>query len=217
MKETNLCKFGYISNIRESVYYIDEYGDKCFDPSKDAKYKYLLRKPINKLTRDEIFYIFAIYKATHVDVYWQSKYKDFDELCVKSIEDEWGDCINDAYSFFSKLKFPLKVYRALRDDEDINNISGKQFSHSWTTDINVYKADNSMFNHCTKIVEAEITADMIQNEHTISNYMYYSAEHYNSSLGIGKQYPENEITLKSKFKNAKLMNLKYIDKNQLQD
>lgn len=202
-------------NTNEGVYYTDECGDEWFDPTKDSKYKYLLRKPINKLTQDEMLYLYAIHFTKMGRRYYIPNNMEFDDYVQRFKNDGEGtyDCLNDARVFFSKLKFPLKVYRAIRDSENLNNISGKQLSLSWTVDMNLYKADNSQFKHCTKIVQAEITADMVQNEWSIVNYVIYSSEHrYNRS---GKYYPENEITLKPRYKNAKLMNLKFIDKNDL--
>ena len=214
MEKVNQCKFGYISNIKESVYYIDEYGDELFDPLKDNKYKYLLRKPINKLTQDEMLYLYAIH-FTKTDYGYQiPNNMEFDDYMQRIKDGDTYCCLNDAYMFFRNLKFPLKVYRALNDIEDIYNLCGKKSSLSWTTDINLYKADNSQFKNCTRIVEAEITSDMIQNEWTIVNYIIYSSEHRDNPK---KYYPENEITLKPRYKNAKLMNLKYIDKKSITD
>lgn len=214
MIKSKPMRFGCDSNVVESVYYMDECGDEWFDPSKDSKYKYLLRKPINKLTQDEMLYLYAIHFTKTDYGYQVPNNMEFDDYMQRIKDSDTYHCLNDAYMFFRNLKFPLKVYRALNDIEDTGNLCGKKSSLSWTTDMNLYKADNSQFKNCTRIVEAEITADMIQNEWTIVNYVIYSSEHRNDSK---KYYPENEVSLKPRYKNTKLMNLKYIDRNQLQD
>lgn len=203
--------------INESVWYRDEYGDEYFDPSKDGRYKYLLKKPINKLTKNEMLYLYAIHftKTSNGYYYDYSKYENFEDYVNSFLKDRTDFELDDAFDFFSKLKFPLKLYRALRDDETIENISGKKSSLSWTTDLDIYKNDLSKFKNCTKIVEAEITPDMIQNEWTIVNYTLYSSKTRLNSKENIDGYPENEITLKPRFKNLKLMNLKYIDKNNI--
>lgn len=200
--------------IVEGVYHTDEHGEEVFDPSRDGKYRYLLRKPINRLTKDEMLYLYAIHftRTSWGYYYDQSKYTDFDEYVRRFKSRNTDFELDDAHEFFSGLEFPLKIYRALRDDEDIDTMCGKKSSLSWTTDINLYKSSNSQFKNCTRIVEAEITADMVQNEWTIVNYCRYSAK---NRSGMTKTYPENEITLKPRYKNTRLINLKYIDKNSL--
>lgn len=199
------------NNINESVY--DKDGE--YNPSQDSRYKRLLRTPINKLTRDDIKYLFTIhftrfnggYNSNGTEhTYWYLGYhnNDFD-TALEDSERDHGEEFDKTYEHFSKLNFPLKVYRALRDDEDAPQ--GK-LSMSWTTDINLYKNERSQFKNCTKIVEAEITADMIQNEYTIVNYVLYSA---NPSRRYNL-YPESEITLKPRYKTSSLNNLHFIDK-----
>lgn len=68
-----------------------------------------------------------------------------------------------------------------------------------------------MFKNATDIVSAQITPDMIQNEWTVVNYVLYSAK---PSYG---RYAESEITLKPRFKMDKLQNLKFIDKNEINE
>ena len=174
----------------------------------------LLDKPINKLTKDEITYLYIIhmskmsngyYSNGKPSIYWYLGNYDYDfNKAVEIVKEEKGDEINKAYEHFSRLQFPLKVYRALRKNEDTP--SGKEHSLSWTTDINIYKKDNSIFKNCDKIVEAEITADMIQNEWTIVNYIFYSAK------PSYDRYAESEITLKPRYKVDKLKNLQLINK-----
>lgn len=206
--EQNKLKL-FDDNLKEDVWDID--GN--YNPSQDSRYKRLLRTPINKLSRDDIKYLFTIHFTRYSDgynsngsehTYWYlGRYKDFDEA-LNANEYSHGDDFDKTYVHFSKLSFPLKVYRALRDKEDVP--SGKSNSLSWTTDINIYKKSNSLFRHCNKIVEAKITADMIQNEYTIVNYVLYSA---NPSYG---RYPESEITLKPRYKTDRLQNLTFINK-----
>ena len=203
------------TNNFDSLYDEDGY----YNPSQDSRYKNLLRKPINKLSVDDIAYLYTIHMSKYCDgynsngtehTYWYLNNREFEVVYNENVK-RFGDRFNKTYEFTSKLKFPLKVYRALRDSEYLNNISGKKQSLSWTTDINIYKKENSIFRKCDRIVEASITSDMIQNEWTILNYIFYSAE---PSYG---RYPESEITLKPRFKNLKLLDLKFINKDDINE
>lgn len=203
-------------SLKEDVY--DTNGE--YNPSQDPKYKSLLRKPINRLTRDDMIYLFTIHCTRYSDgyysngkqaTYWYTGLRGWDYdfyKGLKIVEEDHSEEFDKAYEFFSSLQFPLKVYRAMRDDE--NEPSGKNHSLSWTTDINIFKKENSIFRNCNKIVEATITPDMIQNEWTVCNYIYYSC---GNNYG---RYPESEITLKPMFKTSKLNNLHFIDKSQVE-
>lgn len=204
-----------VESLTEDVY--DKDGN--YNPDQDSRYKRLLRTPINKLTRDDIAYLYTIHFTKYSDgyndngtqhTYWYAK-KDFNEL-LDDMEEQHGDDFDRTYLFTSNLSFPLTVYRAIRASEkDKNSISGKDGSLSWTTDINLYKKDNSIFRHATDIVSAKITPDMIQNEWTVVNYVLYSA---NPSYG---RYAESEITLKPRFKVDKLQDLKFINKDDISE
>lgn len=204
-----------VESLTEDVYDKEGY----YNPDQDSRYKRLLRTPINKLTRDDIAYLYTIHFTKYSDgyndngtqhTYWYAK-KDFNEL-LDDMEEQHGDDFDRTYLFTSNLSFPLTVYRAIRASEkDKNSISGKDGSLSWTTDINLYKKDNSIFRHATDIVSAKITPDMIQNEWTVVNYVLYSA---NPSYG---RYAESEITLKPRFKMDKLQDLKFINKDDISE
>lgn len=193
--------------VSESVYTAD--GD--YNPDKDSRYRRLLRIPINRLTADDIAYIFTIHN-TKTSWGWYID-ESFEDRLERNIELH-GDDFEEAAAFFGSLSFPLKVYRALRDSESVESLSGKTQSLSWTTDINIYLDDRSQFKNCDRIVEAEITPDMIQNEWTVCNYVYYSSSGRGRGT-VAKYYPESEITLKPRFKTAALQNLRYIDKRNL--
>lgn len=204
-----------VESITEDVYDKDGY----YNPDQDSRYKRLLRTPINKLTRDDIAYLYTIHFTKYSDgyndngtqhTYWYAR-DEFGKL-LEEQEEIHGDDFDRTYLFTSNLSFPLTVYRAIRTDEkNKNSISGKDGSLSWTTDINIYKKDNSMFKNAADIVSAQITPDMIQNEWTVVNYVLYSAR---PSYG---RYAESEITLKPRFKMDKLQNLKFIDKNEINE
>ena len=204
-----------VESLTEDVYDKDGY----YNPDQDSRYKRLLHTPINKLTRDDIAYLFTIHFTKYSDgyndngtqhTYWYAR-DEFGKL-LEEQEEIHGDDFDRTYLFISNLSFPLTVYRAIRTDEkNKNSISGKDGSLSWTTDINIYKKDNSMFKNATDIVSAQITPDMIQNEWTVVNYVLYSDR---PSYG---RYAESEITLKPRFKMDKLQNLKFIDKNEINE
>lgn len=199
----------YSEFVSESVYCTDEYGEEYYNPSKDGRYKALLRKPINKLSKDDMLYLYAIH-FTRTSSGWYISC-DFDDLLKKygNGRTDWG--LDDAHAFFSNIRFPLKIYRALRKGEMIDDICGKTQSLSWTTDPKIYFEDTSLFKHCDTIVEAEIDSDVIQNEWTVVNYVLYSSSRYMER----KNYPESEISLKPRFKRESLKNLKYLDKSEL--
>jgi len=184
----------------EDVYDKDGY----YNPSKDYRYRKLKTMPINKLSKEDMIYLFVIHSTRFEDefgVHWYTDI-DFDDL-LERIGNKYNKCFDKAYNHFSSLKFPLKVYRAITDGEDVT--IAKKWATSWTTDINLYKDENSIFKNCNKIVTAEIMPNMIQNEYTIVNYIYYSC-------GESKKYPESEISLKP---NAKLDDVQLIDKDDI--
>lgn len=170
------------------------------------KYQYLLRKPINKLTLDEITYLYAIHWIKDNPGLTLRLY-DWELVnYIEKIKRTEGKLLTAAYEYFKKLKFPLKVYRGMSPSENINNLSGKKRSLSWTADSNIYSNEKSKFKHCDRIVEAEITPNMVQNEWSIVNFMLYSAKHYIDPDNNG--YGEYELSLKPRFKHEKLDNLK---------
>lgn len=170
------------------------------------KYQYLLRKPINKLTLDEITYLYAIHWIQDNPGLTLRLYDWELDNYIEKIKRSEGKLLTAAYEYFKKLKFPLKVYRGMRPSENINNLSSKKHSLSWSADSNIYSHEKSKFKHCDRIVEAVITPDMVQNEWTIVNFMLYSAKHYTDPDNNG--YGEYELSLKPRFKYEKLDNLK---------
>lgn len=182
-----------------------EFDDDNYSPKNDTKFKYLMSKPINKLSKDDISYIYAVsrvisYPATLYNYGWNfSKF-------LASQREEKDELFEAAYRYFSNLVFPLRVYRTMNHLEDINTLSGKKHSLSWTADPNIYSNETSSFNGSQRIVQAIITPDMVQNEWTIMNFIGYSAKHFIDPNN--NHYGEYELTLKPRFKHEKLSDLK---------
>lgn len=175
------------------------------------KYQYLLRKPINKLSLDEMIYLYSMHfikKDPYNDLcgYYEWNFEKYLERIKKCYLKEF----TAAYDYFSKLKFPIKIYRAMYSSENIDNISGKKYSLSWTVDPKIYSDEKSKFKNCNRIVEAIITPDMVQNEWTIVNFITYTAKHFIDPNN--NNYGEYELTLKPRFKHEMLSNLKQFNK-----
>ena len=181
----------------------DSLSIRDYAPRQDSKFKRLINKPINTLSLDEIKYIYAIHWAWYMQ---QAKQYDSIEEILDDIRYNDND-FEICYDFLHSLQFPLKVYRAIWDSQDIEDIYGKKHI-SWTTDFTIYTNSNSKFRQCSKIVSAIIdNPKIISNELTIGNFMPYTARTgYNS-------YGEYEITLKSNYKQSDLKDLHYVDKN----
>ena len=181
----------------------DSWGVRDYAPRQDSKFKRLINKPINTLSLDEIKYIYAIHWA-----WYMHQAKQYDN--IEEILDDIGYNDNDfeiCYDFLHNLQFPLKVYRAIWDSQDIEDVYGKKHI-SWTVDFDIYTNSKSKFKNCNKIISAIIdNPKIINNELTISNFMYYSV---NPEYGY---YGEFEITLKSNYKQSDLKDLQYVDKN----
>ena len=199
--------------------YEKEYEE--YKPEADSKYKRLCRKPINTLTEDEVIYIYAvrsIYMAQRIP--YQTPEEAIEDILRRKpyMKNDLEEC----YEFVHQLSFPLTIYRGVRVgnfkyselNTDTNNliISGKQQSYSWTTDINIYKNPTSKFRNLTQIVACEIDSNIIDVANTIFNFIHYSAGgEYRVS------YPENEITLKDNFKQSDLHNLRFINKDDINE
>ena len=185
-----------------------------YDPKKDSFYKHLLKKPINKLTPYEVQYVYAISWGYYMADAMQ--YETVDELIAavtKGKEEELDSC----YKFVHGLSFPLRVYRAIRNNQYKNselvdgniNISGKNNSTSWTVEPAIYKDNSSLFKNANTIVTCQIEPNVIDNAHTIRNYVHYTAR---PQYGM---YGEYEITLKSNFKQSDLHNLEMLNKDEI--
>lgn len=189
-----------------------------YNPKNDSKYKRLIKKPINELTLDEVKYIFAVKECIYMQ---QLKPYDTPEKAVEYYSNEYGKELEECYKFIHSLSFPLTIYRGIRvgnyDSSELNNItqelkiSGKQQSRSWTTDINIYKNEKSKFKNITDIVACEIDSNIIDVPNTISNYVFYST----GKDELGRNYPENEISLKDNFKQSDLHNLRFVNKEDI--
>ena len=164
------------------------------------------RKPITKLSIEDIVFI---YMNDHFEYY--TGLDDFYSLMIKSYKNN-SEMYQECFNFIKNLKFPCKAYRALRKGEDLSNICGKNFSLSWTIDPNLYFDERSPFKNCETIVEAIIPESAVHNEWTVKNFIYYSSPSRKRQIDT---YPENEITLKPRFKNSILNGLKLIDKNNM--
>lgn len=197
-----------------------EYGE--YKPENDNKYKRLCKKPINILTEDEVVYIYAvrwtIYMAQTIP--YQTPEEAIEDILKR--KPNMKEDLTECYNFIHTLSFPLTIYRGLRvgnfksselniDTKDLI-ISGKHQSYSWTTDINIYKNPTSKFRNLTQIVACEIDSNIIDVANTIFNFIHYSAGgEYRVS------YPENEITLKNNFKQSDLHNLRFINKDEINE
>ena len=205
-------------NINEGVWqhktnsYIDYKGDKVvreydeYEPQKDSKYKRLCQKPINALTLEEIVYLFAIHQCIYMREFQPSL-----EDTLTQVEEEHMEDLEKCYDFVHSLKFPLTIYRTIREEEKDFNIGGKQRSYSWTTNINIYKNERSMFRNAVNIIAGEIEPNIIDNANTISNFVYYTAR---PSYG---KFGEYEITLKKDFKSSDIANLRVVNKDDINE
>ena len=217
LKEAQLLK-------TKTVNYKDYWGnDKSYQsqeykPRQDSKYKRLIKKPINTLTLDEITYIYLIHEAWYMqNVEW---FDNTDNPKLNSWVRDKKKELEECYKWLHSLSFPLTVYRGIRvgnyksselnTDTDELNISGRQHSHSWTTDINIYKNDKSKFRGLTDIYACEIDSDIVDVANTIDNFIHYSSERHKQG------YPEYEITLKDHFKMSDLHNLRKINKEEVE-
>ena len=189
--------------------------EEIYSPRQDAKFKRLIKKPINTLTIDEIIYIFAIHQCWYMSQVYH--YSDIDEA-INEVKERWGNDFNECYEFLHSLSFPLTIYRAIRvgtyksseksTDSNVLNISGKQQSFSWTTNPKIYTDNRSKFKNAVDIVACEIDSTIIDSESTIANYMYYT-----NSNNIDSSYGEYEVTLRNNFKQSDLHDLRIVDKN----
>ena len=190
--------------IFEKIYNTDKYGYTKYEPRTDSKFKRLIQKPINTLTTDEVAYIFAIHWMWYM---YEAKWYDGVEDCLSDTEFDMND-FDECAEWLHSFDFPLTVYRALRKNENTDNINGL----SWTVNPNIFKEINSIFRNCDKIVTAEIiNPNIIDSELTISNFMFYTGSK-------GRQsnynfYGEYEITLKKRYKTSDLTNVEIFDKN----
>ena len=200
--------------------YEKEYEE--YKPEANSKYKRLCRKPINTLTEDEVIYIYAVRWTINMAqrIPYQTPEEAIEDILKRKpyMKNDLEEC----YEFVHQLSFPLTIYRGVRVgnfkyselNTDTNNliISGKQQSYSWTTDINIYKNPTSKFRNLTQIVACEIDSNIIDVANTIFNFIHYSAGgEYRVS------YPENEITLKDNFKQSDLHNLRFINKDDINE
>lgn len=200
-----------------------------YAPKEDSKFKRLQRKPLNKLTVEEIKYLYIIDRAWYMSDFPHETIDDAYKAFIG--EDElskgWYDSLfEDAYNYFSRLSFPLTIYRAVRvggyrdseipsEESSIEELKIGGNSRSWTTSINIYKKENSKFKKLTKIVAAEISYDMVDNAATISNYIFYTAESNVNPKYVS--YGEYEITLKNRFRVSDLHNLRFVNKNEIKE
>ena len=201
------------SGLNEDIW--DKSG-KIYKPPTDSKYLKLQKKPINTLSLDEIKYLYAINRAGSSFVRYDSVEQAIQKEINSDRENSWDSEIFDAcYDYLHSLNFPLTIYRAIRPDE-INkdgsfNISGKNNSMSWTTNINIYKNKSSSFRNLNNIVSAKIDSNIIDNSATIVNYYFYTG-----GRNVRKQsYGEYEISLKKNFKQTDLHELQSINKDTI--
>lgn len=169
-------------------------------PIKSSLCKRLNAKPINQLTLEDIVVLF-----TMEDTRFMEEFYRYDGDFLKWLSKSWDaheQDLRSCYEWVHSLKFPLKIYRAVTDEQELaQDISGKSRAWSWTTDPNLYTASNSIFKNVAHIYSAEIDYKVISNINTIRAYVFYSA---NPSYG---RYPEYEIALKNRFKMSDLHNL----------
>ena len=167
-------------------------------PIQSSLCKRLNNKPINTLTLEDIVVLYTMRDA-------KFNYQLYDGNFIKWLANAWErheEDFRSCYNWVHTLTFPLTIYRAVTDEQELTqDISGKSKAWSWTTDPNLYSADNSIFKKCKNIYSAEINANVISNIYTISNFVFYS-----SRPQYGR-YPEYEITLKDRFKMSDLYNL----------
>lgn len=126
------------------------------------------------------------------------------EMLKAKIEDiaegEWEDIVDYANS----LEFPLVIYRGLRLSS-LDKLDTSDLGVNWTTDEELFFADNSAFKNIDYVIEAEVNEDQIDWPETIHNYVYYSLR---PQYGM---WPESEVTLKPKAKLNNYMILKKED------
>lgn len=215
---SNIKRYYSSGNLYENMCTEDiwDKSGEIYQLLKDSKYLKLQKKPINTLSLDEIKYLYAINRAGSSFVRYDSV-----ELAIKKEidsdkENSWDSEIFDTcYDYLHSLNFPLTIYRAIRPDE-INkdgsfNISGKNNSRSWSTNINIYKNKSSSFRNLNNIVSAKIDSNVINNSATIVNYYFYTG-----GRNVRKQnYGEYEISLKKNFKQTDLHELQPINKDTI--
>ena len=126
------------------------------------------------------------------------------EMLKAKIEDiaegEWEDIID----YVNSLEFPLVIYRGLRLSS-LDKLDTSDLGVNWTTDEELFFADNSAFKNIDYVIEAEVNEDQIDWLETIHNYVYYSLR---PQYGM---WPESEVTLKPKAKLNNYMILKKED------
>lgn len=182
---------------------------EIYTPEKDSKYRRLLRKPINQLTYEEIKYIYVIHTCWYMQQVWQ--FNTIDDAYNRIIDKDVEKSLRECYEFVHNLSFPLTVYRALRRDEYKDgkfDISGKRSSLSWSTNLEIYKNEKSIFKNTGDIVACKIDSNIIDTANTINNFIHYTA-----SDKTKQHYGEYEITLKDNFKPSDLHDLHWVDKD----
>lgn len=171
------------------------------EPIKSSLCRRLNNKPINQLTVEDIAVLYTMYWTWYMYQSYDGDFIRWLSDCWENHEDDFRACYNWVHTF----TFPLTVYRAVtKDQELVQDFSGKTRAWSWTTDYHLYSADNSIFKNVEHIYSAEIDANIISNTDTIEHFVHYSS---NPEYG---RYPESEVTLKKNFKMSDLHNLKKI-------
>lgn len=183
---------------------LDKYGTGYFleyaEPIKSSLCKRLNSKPINQMTIEDIAVLYTMYWTWYMGESYRQD-GDFIAWLTKAWEDHEDD-FRACYDWVHSFTFPLTIYRAVTKNQELTqDISGKAHAWSWTTDPNLYTADNSAFKNCEHIYSAEVDASSISNIETIQHFVFYSSH---PSYG---RYPENEVTLKKRFKMSDLHNL----------
>ena len=167
-------------------------------PIKSSLCKRLNNKPINQLTLEDIVVLYTMYWTWYMSQSYDGDFLNWLSNCWEDHEEDFRAC----YDWVHTFTFPLKIYRAVTNEQELSqDISGKSRALSWTIDPNLYSADNSIFKNIEHIYSAEIDANIISNIDTIEHYVHYSSR---PSYG---RYPENEVTLKERYKMSDLHNL----------
>ena len=170
-------------------------------PIKSSLCKRLNSKPINQLTLEDIAVLYTMYWTWYMSQSYDGDFLKWLSNCWEDHEDDFRSC----YDWVHTFAFPLKIYRAVTNTQELTqDISGKSRAWSWTTDPNLYSADNSIFKNVEHIYSAEIDSNIISNIDTIEHYV-----HYSSRPDYGR-YPENEVSLKKRYKMSDLHNLTQI-------
>ena len=201
-------------NMNEDIW---DSSHTTYQPKNDAKFRRLIKKPLNTLTSEDIKYIYTI-----SDCDYMMLYKQYDSIsdALSHTNDRMADIyFQECADFFQSLSFPLTVYRAIRNDEFVDGkfkISGKNNSRSWSVDKNIYSDKSSKFHKVTSIVACEVEQSDIDIMHTVSNFIFYS-----SSRRMGG-YGEYEITMKKSFSPSEKNNLRWVktptdNKNLIED